>query len=343
MESKAISDLVEDFQLRRGERLAKGWASAYSRNNPIASDFHDCDRYQAFALICSEMKRKPDRRGQEVIEEGNAQETRVLVQMVEEGWEIVEQQARFTIWGTIDGRRCRIITGKADGKLVLAPEHPPPLAPFDVKSTSEFRYDALNTEQDLKEMDVWTRKWWRQLQLYLLGEGYELGFIIASNCRGGRKLIPVALDWNEADRLVKLAEATVRVGQRWQNLAAAPGVPMDPGQHLDPMLNALVEAGEEPTMGYHADFSICRTCDWRDKFCFPVDPVNEDGVPIRDWLEKTCATFLAKKEDAAAHAKANKELSKESKGNPLILAGKYVIEGKETKAGWRKTVRKAGE
>lgn len=325
-----IDQIIEQAQERREARLAAGWASPYARTNPIASDLHDCDRYQLLALLAWAEKPTPDPRGQEVIEQGNVEEAAVLQQLRDEGWEIVQQQTRCILWGNVDGKRTQVCRGNVDGKIVYRtdPSDKPTYVPIEVKATAEYRFDSINSEEDLKQKDVWTRKWWRQLQVYLLAEAEEVAFLILSNCRGKRKWIPIFLDLEEAERILKLCEWSLTLKQKLeQEVVDTP---------LDVRLN---DAG----VPYHEDFSTCQRCDWRDRVCFPREPATAEGVPIRDWLQPDVETYLSLQDDAAAWRRADKKLQEESRDNPLIVVGTYVIEGAQKGRGWSKTVRRIGE
>lgn len=324
-----LSVLDEQMHQARDARLAKGWASPYSRNNPIASDIHDCPRTQIFALRAWRERHIPPPHAQEIIEEGNHQERLVIDQLRLEGWEIVEEQVRFEIFGTVNNKRTKILTGRADGKLRKADWPPKLIVPFDVKSTSTYRYEAIHRWQDLLK-DVWLRKWWRQMQAYMIGEEYEHSLLILSNCRGGRKIIHVPIDWKEAERILKLCEWTMA----WNAYFEENGP-----RNVELLDAALTDHG----VAYWDDFSICQKCDWKDRLCHPKEPATEEGVPIRDWLKPDIDRHQELKKDAAEYRKLDAKLQTESRDNEQILVGKWVLGGKQTANGWRKSIRRVGD
>ena len=148
-----VEGVMHDFEERRRARLDKAWG-AYPRRNPIASDLHPCIRYMVCALLAWEVKPRPDFRGMQIIEEGNGQESSVIRQMEDEGWKVVESQVPLTIEGMVNGRKTRVLTGRIDGKIELAHRK---LLPFEVKSTSEYRFDSITCEEDLHK-DIWIEK-----------------------------------------------------------------------------------------------------------------------------------------------------------------------------------------
>lgn len=309
-------ELADLFEQRRTERLAKDW-SAYQPNNPIASDLHDCDRYQAMRLVAWKVRQVPDVRGMEVMEDGVVLERAMIAQLLLEGWELVEQQAPFEVLQPPEpgGRKRKILTGRMDGKVVIPGEGKRRLIPIEFKSTSEWNLDALETEEDLKERSVWTRKWWRQLQAYMLGGNCEKALLVLG-FRGRRRVIEVSLDYDEAERILVVASRAVAL------FDSAQAESIDE-QTIDAWLNAQTGAP-----GYHADPRTCRLCPFYQRACFPID-VPQDVAQVRVDLEPAVARLLEAKPFASDYEKLRKLIKEETTGFAQTVAGPYVIDGHE--------------
>jgi hypothetical protein len=324
MDEPHVADIVATFHTERTKRLEKDFSSPYIRNQLIASDLMDCRRYHIFGIVCGELKPPPDPQGREIIQEGNRQEDTVLNDMRKEGWEIVEQQVRSALYGNVNGKRRLICTGRADGKM-RRPEWPRGvLYTFDVKSTSGYRFDSINHPEDFLK-DLWLRKWYRQAQTYCLSENVETFFFILSNCRGGRKIIPIPIDWEMGEEILKLCEWTMQ----WVE---------EIGEDKDNVDTILMQGG----VPYHDDFSTCQKCDWFRVACFPPEPATAEGVPIKDYLDCEIDAHQALQSMARNYQRIDRRLMEESRGHAMVLAGKWVIEGKQRGKGWTKTIRKAG-
>lgn len=300
---------------RRRARLTEG-REAWARRNPIASDLADCGlRYQVMALRGWALRPPPDEAGAGRMENGRVQEAAMLRQLQDEGWEVVEQQAPFEIYQPVVGKRRRILSGKSDGKLRLPPTgpgRPPGLIPLEVKDTSEWNLAAIETESDLRSRSRWTRKWWRQMQAYMIGHGYERALIMLG-ARGERRFVEVAIDWDEAERILAWCASAVELDDRATEASVQP-------EALDAWLTDL-------GVPHAADPSECTTCHWKDRICHPPDPKALARDALRPELEREVERLLELAPLKAEHERLAKRLKEETEGAPLVVAGRFIGTG----------------
>lgn len=301
------AELLQSFETRRAERLQKAWTT-HAASNPIASDLHDCRRYMVLRQVAWQVRPTPDLAGLETIENGNVKEGPMIRQLQDEGWDVVELQAPFEIRQplTPGGPRKLIVRGMLDGKIRLGRER----IPFDTKDTSQFVFNRIVGEDDLHET-IWTRKWWRQLQIYMLGEGNERGLLMLGY-RGQRKPILMHLDYVEAERLLQLCSWTVATVEQLEEKDVD-------HERVDAALNDLGEP-------YHPDARLCGSCPFRDRACFPPDPAPARSQ-MRPDLEEIVARMAETADVAREHYKLRELVKLETEGYPLTIAGDYVVEG----------------
>jgi hypothetical protein len=161
------------------------------------------------------------------------------------------------------------------------------------------------------------------MTLYLLLDNSEFGFyIFKQKVTGWLKLIPATLDWALADSLVKRSK------------------------EIDQM---VAEQIDPPPIGY--DDGICGRCGFLSN-CYPPRDFGEGAELITD---QTFLDTLARHQELkplnAEYDSLDKFISKRVKGLALVLAGEYMIQGKEgTRKGytvpdsvtWIKTIRRIG-
>jgi hypothetical protein len=247
---KVVDALVE----RRRERFSAKAHQPYARTNAIASDLGDCDRALALGTLAWRVRPPLPPEAQERMESGKVQERAVLRQLEEEGWEIVEHESPIEIRDRA-GRRV-ILRGKIDGKLVwrAAAGGRPSRIPLEIKDTSEPNFRRWQSVDDLRA-DRWSRKWWRQIQAYLLAEGYEWSLLILAH-RGQRRYLPIPLDFEAAEVILRRLERNAELLQALE------------GDPLDSLDASLTELG----LPYLGDPRGCSSCDFRGRVCSPPMP-----------------------------------------------------------------------
>lgn len=297
--------LLQLFDSRRRARLAKAWGT-YQPRQPIASDLSDCRRYQVMRVIAWKVREPPDPRGMEIIEQGSVMEGPMIQQMRDEGWEVVEDQVPISIERVVkSGDRVPILTGRMDGKIRLGRE----LVPVDTKDTGEFNLQRINGEADLKS-SMWTRKWWRQMQLYMEGSGAGRSVLILG-FRGQRLPVLVHHDQDATDEILRTCEWAVETIQLLRN------------QEVD---HTTVDAALlELAVEYHTDFNVCRSCPFRDKACFPPQP-SRQTAQHRPELADMVRRLIETKPSANEYNKLYNTLKKETDGVEITIADNCVVE-----------------
>lgn len=299
--------LVEQLQARRIKRLRKGWGS-YQPRHPIASDLSDCRRYQVVRIIGWQVREAPDDEGLGTIEQGQVIEPAVISQLQAEGWEIVETQSPFEIRQPIEqgGPQKTILAGRIDGKIRAGTQ----LIPFDVKDTSEWTLEGLDSEADL-EHSVWTRKWRRQGQAYMLGHNIDR-FLLYLSFRGDRKPVFLHLDYDLAEDILQTCAWAVKLT----------GELLDAGITHETVNDALAERD----VPYHDAYSVCRSCPFRDRACFPPQPAEKQSQ-LRPDLEAAVAQYLLTSPAKSQHEKLRKLIKVETEGIEQTVAGRFVVTG----------------
>jgi hypothetical protein len=205
-------DLGAEITLRRERRL-KADASAYQRNNPIASDADpdSCLRRQVLEIVAWQDKPlidDPWLLG--LFAQGKKLEDQCKMWLLEDGFEVVHGQVPFELAHRKTGQKC--MSGKQDfaikwGDDVVTVEH---------KMVPQFAYDNINSVDDFAQHG-WMKKYPAQMQSYLIGTGDPRGLFMVTDGRGQWKSFPVELDYDYAERIWRRAEEVVE----WVSRAAA--------------------------------------------------------------------------------------------------------------------------
>lgn len=304
--------LLEQLNARREHRLVTSRES-YAPRNPIASDLHDCRRYQVMRIVAWRVRETFPTAALERMEAGRVAEPAMIRQLQDEGWEVVEYQAPFEINQPLsDGRRAVILRGKLDGKIRLPGVEGArsELVPFDTKETSEHVVERCETEADLLR-SPWTRKWRRQVLVYCLGEENERGLLFLGH-RGRRRAIVIRLDYAEAEEILKACAWTV------ETVAALEAANVT-HETVDEALNAR-------GVPYHSDWVECKRCPFRDRSCFPPQP-RQDAPLDRSDLSAVVARFVELRPLHSEYERVQKFLKSVTEGHATTLAGPYVIDG----------------
>ncbi len=170
----------------------------FPQNNLRASSLgHPCDRHHYHSIKDWRMRELHDEILQSIFDEGNLHETSVLQQLIEMGFEVVEQQRAFQMDKPL-------ITGHIDA-IVNYKGHS---FPIDVKSIAPYDFDAINCIEDLLySRKPHQRNYPAQLQLYLLMTGNEYGALIFKNKLTGQiKTVWCQIDYDYAEQVLKRAE-----------------------------------------------------------------------------------------------------------------------------------------
>lgn len=254
---------------------------------------HPCERKLVYDRLNWQEAIKPDVGLQLIFNEGNLQEQAVIRLLQDSGFSVVESQRSFT-WDKYK------ITGHIDGMLRIEGED----YPLEVKSASPFAFDKINSLEDIRASKFhYMRRYYDQMQIYLLLSNKSLGVIIFKNKVSGRlKAITISLDYEYAEKLIQKSER----------------------------INALVEKKEYPER--IEDRDVCQDCPYRH-ICLP-DETWEGAELVNDGeLEALIARRQALSQSAADFEEVNDQLKaqwKERKDG-VYLVGKFAVTLKRQK------------
>lgn len=262
--------------------------TAYPVHTNRASDLgNPCLRYHVLNRTRWQEKKMHDVNLQLIFNMGTEIEQIVLRELAEAHLKVVEQQRAFS-WPEYQ------ITGHIDG-LILADDGK--TYPFDIKSSSPYVFDSINTVDDLKKGRYpYLKKYPVQLNLYLFMGNADKGFFLFKNkVTGQLKEIWMDIDYELGEETLKRAEA----------------------------INAHVLAGTLPE-SYDCDDERCPF----EHICLPKRTGKEVEMPDTDELAKLIQRYYDLKGAAGEYEKLNKQISKMVEGKDKLLAGNYFVTGK---------------
>jgi CRISPR/Cas system-associated exonuclease Cas4 (RecB family) len=269
--------------------LIKGYPVHTNRASQLG---HPCTRFLVFDRTRWEEKTLHDERLQMIFDLGNDCEARVLRDLTDAGLEIIEQQRAFE-WKDYQ------ITGHIDAKALIDGK----AYPLEVKSMSPFAYDKVNSVEDmLKSKYAYMRAYPGQMTLYLLMDNKERGFFLCKNkVSGAMKEIPVDLDYELGESLLKKAEA----------------------------INAHVAAGTLPDP-IEYDENVCSECGY-NHICVPDRMGKEVEIVDDNELAELLAEWERLKPFSKEYDEVDKRISEIVNGREKLLVGNWYISGS-----WRK-------
>lgn len=326
-------EMLVAFRERRRERLERNWRASYVPKNPIASDLHDCLRYMVGRQVAYLIRPVPELDGLQAIENGEVKEEPIRRQLQDEGWRVIHDQQRVEIYMPVNGVKTLIMSGNTDGEMGLEGWSTRDYLLLELKDTAYYTIDNIETEDDLRH-SIWNRKWRRQVTAYCLAENKERGALVLGH-RGQRKLIIVHLEkhLDDAEQMLKNCEQAVAIVADFQKRKIG-------SQEMDAELNKM-------GVPYLPDWDVCKTCWLRDRACFPPSKEELVSPVMREDLEDEITEYMEAKPSKRLYDRTHKKLRELSAGIDLIIAGRWLIEGKwgqrDGKASWSMTVRHAGE
>lgn len=288
-----VAELCQDIETRRLDALEKR-IDAYPRNNPIASDLTDCTRETVLGVLHWKDRPLPDAWLKARFERGNLIENTVLRELADLGYTVRTERTPFEIR---DKQGRLVLRGKVDGFLQPAQERTD--YPMEVKSVNPNLFNRIATVEDFQRY-TYMVKWTRQLQSYLYANNKEEGFFLLDDCLGHWKLLPVSLNYEATERIIKQCEQAV--------------------EHL----------AENTLPDYHTDPAVCRKCWAFGRVCDP--PIEHQGLTIlnseelEQQLERRAELEAARRE----YEDLDEEIKATVKGKDGLVVGRFLIQGKET-------------
>ena len=255
---------------------------------------HGCDRFLYYSIANWQDRIPHDTGLQSVFDVGNVLEEHHALPRLRKmrGLKIVSTQSQYKLDNpdismTIDGK----FFVEEPNEYIMAPVGS--RIPFEIKTITPWDFAKLNTIQDFtRSKKSHQRAYVTQIQLYLLGTGAELGFMILVNkVNGLLKFIPVTIDIDFCDEVIKKAQ---RIYKALDEKA--------PPERID-------------------DWTVCERCDFR-QICLPS--ASFEGIKIMDQAE--LEQKLAAREDLKVQADKYKELDEEIKESMKATgAGQYLV------------------
>lgn len=194
----AAEKLVQEIPAKRKADLTAKAQNRWMPKNFYASGISECDRQMVHALLDWDKKPLADAGLQAIFEAGKSEEARIVRMLSELGYEVIAQQNPIQIRHPKTGEL--ICTGKIDGKILVGRS----AVPMELKSMNPNAYARINSVDDLAKSPFY-RKYIKQMQLYLYGNGEEAGIFIISDFRNIKVFI-VYLDFGLCEQILKQLE-----------------------------------------------------------------------------------------------------------------------------------------
>jgi CRISPR/Cas system-associated exonuclease Cas4 (RecB family) len=285
MQSEKELSLAEAINKAQEKYLQEKIYRARWKSNRASGLGDVCTRRLFYYRTCGELAEEINTHLAAIFEEGKDQEPVVRRYLSELGFEIMRTQAtaewpEYQISGSVDG-----IYQWGEQRYIV-----------EIKTVSSFAWDKLKTIEDFNE--GFYRKWFAQMQIYMILFGYENGIFILKNKEAKElRVIETTLDYGYAEGLLKKAE------------------------HI----NQAIESNAPPE--YINNPVECKRCPFFGKVCNPPMDFGTMSVIEDDEL----ADKLAKRDSLDPLRKEFDALDKEVKERfreiPDAICGNYHITG----------------
>lgn len=215
--------LAQEITSAREKSLTDKIGRAQKRDRIWFGDIHDCDRHNFYSMAEGDQRTRWDSYVQAKLDAGREWEALTKRDLAALGYEPLLAGESVEIKdksGKIIARGYTDLSLRRSGD-----EYRHQLWPVEMKQMQPHMWDAIKTWRDLLR-SPWTRKYMRQLQLYMYGKNKEAGLFHLGDFQGHWKLIPVPLDLEFVeDVLQKIERATSAA-----SMGTAPDrIPFDPG------------------------------------------------------------------------------------------------------------------
>lgn len=185
-------------------------------------DVHDCDRHNTYSMIDGDKRSRWDEWVQAKLDAGREWEQITKRELSQLGYEallageVVEIKNKH---GQVIAR------GRTDLSLRrINADHRAKLIPVEMKQMQTFMWEAIAEQKDLLR-NPWTRKYLRQIFLYMYGKNIDEGLFFLGDFQGHWKLIPVYLDYEFVEDVIRKIE---RAAQARQDARLPDRIPYDP-------------------------------------------------------------------------------------------------------------------
>ena len=286
-----VSETLAQEILNRREHRLQSLASVSRQVCPRASSITSCDREMVYSITNWDKRPAPDLHLMARFEEGREQERKVIRELLDLGFEIVEGQKPFEI----KDRKGRVaLTGHIDGMALWKDKK----VPFEVKSLDPNIYNQIDKVEDFNKYE-WAKRYPLQMQSYLFGNNEDEGLFIITDCKGHWKLFPVTLNLELVERILQRCEYVVYC------------------------------VIKEKLPEFHKDISICKRCWALGRVCTPPMDFGEGMQIIEDpEMEILLEKWTELKPSEKEYKEIDNHIKKYFKGRPNSICGNFVITGK---------------
>lgn len=295
----AVHDLIREIEQRRTEALERK-AESYPRNNPVASDLGPCARETALAILHWQSRPVFPTDLLARFERGKVVEDTILRELSALGLYARVERKPFEIRGR-DG--ALLLRGKIDGFI----EWQGTDYPMEIKTLDPMVFRRIDHVSDFERFGF-LAKYPRQLQAYLYANSLPEGFFLLDDCMGHWKLIPVAINYEVMESILRQCEAAVAAVDRVK----------------------LGAPEEEVLPPYHAEISVCRRCWAFARVCTPPNLAATEDLRVVE--DPALELMLARRHELAAAAREYDALDKTVKDTfrniPQSVCGAFIIRGK---------------
>ena len=203
---REVELLAQEITAAREKTLNSKIFKAEKRDRVWFGDIHDCDRHNFYSMTEGDQRTRWDSFVQAKLDAGREWESITKRELAAIGYEPMLSGETVEIKGK-DGKI--LARGRTDCSLRrINGDHRAKLYPVEMKQMQTHMWGAINKWQDLLK-NPWTRKYVRQLMLYMYGKGIEEGLFHLGDFQGHWKLIPVVLDYDFVeDAISKIERAT---------------------------------------------------------------------------------------------------------------------------------------
>lgn len=195
--------LAQEITAARENYLNSKIGKAEKRERVWFGDVHDCDRHNVYSMTEGDQRTRWDAFVQAKLDAGREWEQITKRELAALGYE--PMLAGETV--EIKNRRGEVIArGRTDCSLRrINGDHRAKLYPVEMKQMQTHMWGSINKWQDLLR-NLWTKKYVRQLFLYMYGKGIDEGLFHLGDFQGHWKLIPVHLDYEFVEDAISKIE-----------------------------------------------------------------------------------------------------------------------------------------
>ncbi len=204
---REVDLLAQEIMTARENYLKARIGKAEKRDRVWFGDIHDCDRHNFYSMAEGDQRTRWDAYVQAKLDAGREWEQITKRELSILGYE--PMLAGETV--EIKDKRGKVIArGRTDLSLrrIASDDHRATLYPVEMKQMQPHSWAAITKWEDMLR-SPWTRKYVRQLMLYMFGKNIEQGLFLLGDFQGHWKPIPVYLDYEFVeDAISKIERAT---------------------------------------------------------------------------------------------------------------------------------------